>query len=145
MSMNRIAFNATTQRQLDTRLRLRKAIRTATWNVRTLLQEGGCEQLALSLLQYRVDVACLQELQRLPGYGSIDLRIPHPNDPDDSVLSHRLLFSGPRDGSGQAGVGIAVTQSSQVLLWKPSARLRADCRRAHKSLRDICLCSHELR
>ena len=99
-------------------LRLRKGMRAATWNVRTLRHDGGCEQLALSLLQYRVDVACLQEL-RLPGCGSIDLRTPHPIDSEDSLSSHRLLFSGPRDGSGQAGVGIAVTQSSQVLLWKP--------------------------
>lgn len=80
MSNNGNTLNATTQRQLDMRLKLRRGMRLATWNVRTLRHDGGCEQLALSLRQYRVDVACLQEL-RLPGCGSVDLCIPHPEDP----------------------------------------------------------------
>lgn len=115
---------------------------TATWNVRTLLHDGGGELLALALLQYNVDVACLHEL-RLPGCGSVDLRIPHPSDPEDSST---LVFwpAGWKWTSRCRHCRDAVLPDPAVEASLTPTRLRADRRRTHQSLHNNGLSTHKL-
>ena len=99
-----------TEKRLKIGVRLAKRdIKIASWNVRSLLQEGYKELLGLSLARYNVDVACLQEL-RLGGEGQQTLHVPMKEDGVDGTVSlglYRLFHSG-QVKQGHRGVGFAV-------------------------------------
>ncbi|CAI9720548.1 Hypothetical predicted protein [Octopus vulgaris] len=94
--------------------RRRKDLRVASWNVRTLRDDGVQALTMKALHRYRVSVACLSEV-RLADVGHLPIKVP------GKEFTYHLYHSGVTDNSGLHGVAIALSPDAQaaLLAWQP--------------------------
>lgn len=74
---------------------MRKDLRMATWNIRTMLQAGKLEEIADELKKNNMQITALQEI-RWPNSGYITKK------------DYTFMYSGLKDMKGQRGTGFLV-------------------------------------
>jgi hypothetical protein len=111
------------------------------FNVRTLQQVGSEELLARTLNERDVILAGLVET-RVPGDVIHVTDTPGPGRPYHP--SYRLYLSGPTDGSGQRGVGFAISSLWASLIddWQPISDRIALIRLNTSPLPTVAVCAY---